>query len=237
MARLCVNIESIGILRASADAKGMDPITVAMLAELGGADGIVCPIAEGIPYLKQRDLRLLREITQTHININVPPVEAVINEALPGRPDMITLVPGKKPGTSQGGGLDVLGQGVQFAKIIQDLRNQDVIVSLCVDPNIHQVKAAAKLGADYVELHMGEYANAETIKLRNDHLENIGSIAMAAQKLGLGVSAGRCLNFQNVTPIAMIPQVEEINIGRGIIARALSIGMESAVRDMVALVH
>ena len=237
MARLCINIESVAILRKHADVQGIDPVTVAILAELGGADGLVCPLAEDLPYLNQRDLKLLREMNRTHININVPPVEAVVNEAVAARPDMLTLVPGKKPGTTSGGGLDVLGHEAQFGKMIHDLRNQEVIVSLCVDPNIHQVKAAAKLGADYIELHMGDYARSESLRQRNDHLENIQSIAMAAQKLGLGVAAGRCLNYQNVMPISGIPQIEEINIGRAIISRALSIGIEAAVRDMLAVVH
>ena len=237
MARLCINIESVAILRKHADIQSVDPVTVAILAELGGVDGLVCPLTEELPYVNKRDLKLLRDMTQTHININVPPSEPVINEALTARPDMVTLVPGKKPGTTSGGGLDVLGHEGKFGKIVHDLRNQEVIVSLCVDPNIHQVKAAAKLGADYVELHMGDYARSESLKQKSDQLENIQSIALAAHKLGLGVSAGRCLNYQNVMPISGIPQIEEINIGRAIINRALSIGIEAAVRDMAALVH
>jgi len=236
MARLGVNLEAIAILRENGVASA-DPLMTAMMAELGGADGIVCPMREELIYLKERDLQLLKEVVKTHLNIQTVVDESLIHGALTIRPDMITLIPGKKPGSTPGGGLDVLGHGTKLAKWVEELRGQDVVISILVEPNIHQIKAAAKIGVDYVELHLGLYAKAEDLNERNDHLENIGSIALAAQKLGLGVAAGQYADYQNVTAVSAIDSIEEINIGRAIISRALSIGMESAVRDMVALVH
>ncbi|MFC1568916.1 pyridoxine 5'-phosphate synthase [bacterium] len=236
MARLGVNIEAIAILRENGVVDA-DPLTIAMLAELGGADGIVCPIREDMPYIKDRDLKLLKEVVKTHLNIQAPPDESLIRAVLSVNPDMITLVPGKKPGNTPGGGLDVLGQGSNLAKWVKDLRSQDVVISVLVEPNIHQIKAALKIGVDYVELHLGLYAKAEDLNERSDQLEAINSVAMAAQKLGLGVAAGQGADFQNIMAVTSIDAIEEINVGRAIISRALSIGMEPAVRDMVAMVH
>jgi pyridoxine 5-phosphate synthase len=212
MARLGVNIESIAILRENG-VESADPLTTAMLAELGGADGIVCPLREELPYLNERDIQLLKEVVKTHLNIQIPVNESLINRALSIRPDMITLIPGNKPGSTQGGGLDVLGQGSKLVKWVEDLRGQDVVISMLVEPNIHQIKAAAKIGVDYVELHLGLYAKAGDLNERNDHLENIGSVAMAAQKLGLGVAAGQHADYQNVTAVSAIKAIEEINVG------------------------
>lgn len=236
MARLGVNLEAIAILRENG-VENADPLTTAMLAELGGADGIVCPLRREWLYMKERDLQLLKEVVKTHLNIQTPVEEQLINTVLSIHPDMITLIPGDKPGSTAGGGLDVLGQGSKLAKWVQDLRHQDIVISILVEPNIHQIKAAAKIGVDYAELHLGLFAKASDLNERNDHLENIRGVALAAQKLGLGVAAGQQADYQNVMAISAIDAIEEINVGRAIVNRALSIGMESAVRDMVAMVH
>ncbi len=237
MARLGVNIRPVAILRDSGRSTIPDPITAASLAEIGGADGIVCPLNEEFRPVSERDARMLREIVKTHLTIQIPPVDSLINLALSIGPDMITLVPGKKPGTTKGGGLDVLGHAKVLAKIIKDIRTREIVASILIDPIIQQVKAAASIEADFVELHMGRYAAAEDFNEISDILENTSSVALAASKIGLGVSAGRGLNYQNVGDIASIEKIEEINIGHSIISRAILIGMENAVRDMVALVH
>ena len=234
MARFGVNIEHVALIRSRGEP---DPVSAAVYAELGGADGIMCPLHEEMRPIKERDVKLLKEMVKTHFNLQIPPVDPLIAFALSIAPDMITLVPGKKPGTTQGGGLDVLGHGDAMSRIIQDLRAQEVVVSLLIEPIIHQVKAAAKIGSDYVEFHMGKYAAAVDLNERADFLESTASVAMAANKLGMGVSASRGLNYQNVSDVAAIPHIEEINIGHAVIARALWLGMESAVRDMADLVH
>lgn len=237
MARLGVNVEHVATLRERGKGVDPDPVTAAAFAEVGGSDGIVCPLREELRPLTERDVRLLRETVKTHLNLQIPPVESMVTLALNITPDMVTLVPGKKPGTTQGGGLDVLGREEEMARVVHSIRAQDIVVSLLIEPIIHQVKAAAKVGADYVEFHVGRFAAAEDLNERADQLANIASVASAASKLGLGVAVSRGLNYQNVAEISVIDKIEEINIGHAIVARALWMGMEQAVRDMVALVH
>jgi pyridoxine 5-phosphate synthase len=237
MARLGINIEQISIIRQAGGSFEPDPVNAAVMVEIGGADGIVCPLRENLQFITERDIRLLKEVIKTHLNIRISPTSQLITLALSVSPDMITIVPGKKPGSTQGGGLDVLGRTDELTKVIHDVRAQDIVISLLIEPIIHQVKAAAKVGADYIELHLGRYAAAEDLNQRTDMLENISSIALAASKIGLGVAANHGLSYQNVSEIAAIENIEEINIGHAVISRALWIGMEQAVRDMVALVH
>ena len=237
MARLGFNIEGIAALREMGRQSAPDPVSAAIFAEVGGSDGIVCPLKEELKPLTERDVQLLKEMVQTHLNLQVPPTEQMVTLALSISPDMVTLVPGKKPGSTPGGGLDVLGHGDKLSRVVQDIRAQDIVVSLLVEPIIQQVKAAAKVGSDYIEFHLGGYANAEDLNERADLLENITSVALAASKIGLGVAAGHGLNYQNSIEITAIEKIEEVNIGHAIVSRALWMGMEAAVRDMVALVH
>jgi pyridoxine 5-phosphate synthase len=237
MARLGVNVDSIAALREVNGVVDSDPVTAAIYAEVGSADGIVCSLKEELKPITERDAQILKKVVKTHFNIQVLPVEAMINQVLTISPDMVTFMPGEKPGSTPGGGLDVLGQGTKLAKLIEDIRAHDIVVSLFVEPMIHQIKAAAKAGADYIELHLGKYSNAEDLNERADQLENIGSVALAASKLGLGVAASQGLDYSNVSAIREIASIEEINVGEAIVGRALWIGMEAAVRDMVALVH
>jgi len=237
MARLGVNIEKVAELRGIGGQAGPDPVSAAVFAEVGGSDGIVCPLKEELRPLTERDAQLLKEMVKTHLNLQIPPTEQMVTLALSITPDMVTLVPGKKPGSTPGGGLDVLGHGDKIARVVQDIRAQDIVVSLLLEPIIQQVKAAAKVGADYVEFHMGQYAAAEDLNERTDYMENVASVALAASKIGLGVAVGHGLTYQNVVEIAAMEKIEEVNIGHAIVSRALWMGMEAAVRDMVALVH
>ncbi len=237
MARLGVNIEHIALIRLREKRSEPDPVQAAIFIEMAGADGIVCPIRPESQLLTERDVRLLKETVKTHLNLKIPPLKNMLTLALSTVPDMITIVPGKKPGSTQGGGLDVLGRMEELARVVHDIRGRDIVVSLFIEPIIHQVKAAAKIGADYIEFHLGGYALTENLNDRIDMLDNINSVSLAASKIGLGVVAGHGLNYMNVTEIASLEKIEEINIGHAIIARALWVGMEQAVRDMVALVH
>jgi len=237
MARLGVNVEKVALLRMGAKTGEPDPVACAVLAELGGADGIVCRLRKDSPVMKERDITVLRDIVKTHLNIQMAPEEELLAMALSVEPDMITLMPEKNAGSTEGGGFDVLGHLSRFEKIISRIRNQGIVVTFAVDPILQQVKAAAKAGADYVELQMTRYSDARDMADRMDQMEAIGSVALGAAKMGLGVSAGSGLDFQNISGIAAIEYIEEINIGHAILARAMSIGMEAAVRDMVALIH
>ncbi len=237
MARLGVKIEEVAVLRTIGKGAEPDPVTAAIFAEMGGADGIVCTLNEELRYITERDLRMLKEMVKTHLNLQISPTDQLLTLVFSVAPDMITLIPGKKAGSTQGGGLDVLGNGEKLSRVVDEIRAQNIVVSLLIEPLIHQVKAAAKVGADYVEFHLGRYAAAEDLNERADIFENISSVVLAASKLDLGVAASRGLNYYNVSEISGIERIEEINIGHAIVSRALWLGMEQAVRDMVALVH
>jgi pyridoxine 5-phosphate synthase len=237
MARLGINIENITLIRLREKNSEPDPVQAVAFVELAGADGIVCPIRPEFQLITERDVRLLKEVVKTHLNLKITPIKNLLTLALSTVPDMITLVPGKKPGSTQGGGLDVLGRMEELTRIVHDIRGRDIVVSLLIEPIIQQVKAAAKVGADYVEFHLGRYSLIEGLNERMDMLENVNSVSLAASKIGLGVAAGHGLNYSNITEITSLEKIEEVNIGQAVIARALWVGMEQAVRDMVALVQ
>jgi pyridoxine 5-phosphate synthase len=234
MARLCVDIEPVALLREMAGVKSADPVTLSVFAEVGGADGMVCSLNEKFSPITERDVRTLKEVVKTHLNVKIPPVKSMVAFVLNIGPDMVTLVPFKKSGSA---GLDVLEAENELSAAVEEIRSGGVVISLFVEPILNQVKAAAKIGADYVELDASGYACAEDLNERADNLSNIASVALAASKLGLGVSASQGIDYHNAAEIAAIREIEEINIGEAIVARALSIGMEEAVRDMAALVH
>lgn len=237
MARLSVNVEKAALLRNLGGNREADPVKAAVIAELGGCDGIVCTIREGFSTITERDLKMLREMVTTHLNIQVPAVNHLVNAALSVHPDMVTLISGRDADGLENAGLDILGHQDQTARIVEGIRAQDIVVSSLVDPEILQIKAAAKAGFDYVELHTGTYASAGNSHEKNDCFENLSMVSLAAAKLGLGVSAGQGLTFQNIRELTGLEKIEEFNAGGCVIGRALWIGMEAAVRDMVSLVR
>ena len=237
MVRLGVNVDHVATVREARRGIEPDPIAAAVLCELAGADGIVCHLREDRRHIKDRDLSLLRQVVKTHLNLEMAPTDEMVKKAVNVLPDMVTLVPEKRQEITTEGGLDVRGNYDYLEHVVSTLRANNIVVSLFIDPDIQQIKAAAKLGADYVELHTGTYANAEELNQVIEELENLKSMAAAAAKLGLGVSAGHGLNYQNVIDVAKIPQVEELNIGHSIVSRAVLVGMERAVREMIELIR
>lgn len=237
MTRLGVNVDHIATLREARKGKDPDPVSAAVMVEMAGADGIVCHLREDRRHIKDRDVTLLRQIVKTHFNLEMAPTEQMVSKAISVVPDMVTLVPERRQELTTEGGLDVESNAAFLENVIATMRANNIVVSLFVDPDIYQIKAAARIGADYVELHTGRYANAENMNRVIEELEKIRSMAMAAAKLGLGVSAGHGLNYQNVTEIAKIDKIEELNIGHSIIGRAAMVGIERAIRDMLALIR
>lgn len=235
MVRLGVNVDHIATLREARKGKLPDPIAAAVLAEMAGAHGIVCHLREDRRHIKDKDLYLLKEIVKTHLNMEMAPTDEMVKIATEVVPDMVTLVPERREEVTTEGGLDVISNFEYLQEAITILRANNIVVSLFIDPDINQIKAAVRVKADYVELHTGNYANAESLHRVNDEMERIRSMAVAANKLGLGVSAGHGLNYQNVREIASIPQIEELNIGHAIIARAAMTGLERAVKDLLDL--
>jgi len=235
MVRLGVNVDHIATLREARKGKLPDPIAAAVLAEMAGTHGIVCHLREDRRHIKDKDLYLLKEIVKTHLNMEMAPTDEMVKIATEVVPDMVTLVPERREEITTEGGLDVISNFEYLQEAITILRANNIVVSLFIDPDITQVKAAVRVKANYVELHTGNYANAESPHRVTDEMERIRSMAVAANKLGLGVSAGHGLNYQNVREIAAIAPIEELNIGHTIIARAMMVGMERAVRDMLEL--
>ena len=235
MPRLSVNIDHIATIRQARRGVEPDPVAAAVLAELAGADGIIAHLREDRRHVQDRDLRLLRETVRTKLNLEMAATDEMQRIALEVKPDFTTLVPEKREELTTEGGLEVASR-IDFMKAyIGRLQQGGIIVSLFIDPDEKQIAAAKKSGADWVEIHTGAYANAKNGNDRERELEKIAEAAKLAASLGLRVGAGHGLNYLNVRAIALIPEVEELNIGHSIISRAALVGLERAVREMKAL--
>jgi pyridoxine 5-phosphate synthase len=235
--RLSVNVDHIATIRQARKGIEPEPVAAAVLAELAGAHGIIAHLREDRRHIQDRDVRLLREIVQTRLNLEMAATEEMQRIALDVKPDIITLVPEKREELTTEGGLEVASRTDALKRYIEPLQKRGIVVSLFIDPDEHQIAASRKTGADWVEIHTGGYANAATEKDREREFAKILESAELAASLGLHVGAGHGLNYKNVQRIARIPQVEELNIGHSIISRAALAGMERAVREMVELVH
>ncbi len=235
--RLTVNIDHIATLREARGGVEPDPITAAHLCELAGAEGIVCHLREDRRHINDRDVRLLRETIKTKLDLEMAATEEIIAIAIETLPELATLVPEKRQELTTEGGLDVRGQKHYLRDVIKELQKHDIDVSLFVDPVSEQIQAARDIGANKVELHTGEYANARTERELQERLDIIRSAAELAAEVGLGVNAGHGLNYVNIRPIREIPQIEEVSIGHALIARAVFVGMERAVKEMLELVR
>ncbi|MFQ5601859.1 MAG: pyridoxine 5'-phosphate synthase [bacterium] len=237
MVRLGLNVDHVATLREARKGDMPDPVAAAVIAEMAGVDGIVCHLREDRRHIKDKDLFLLKELVKTHLNLEMAAVDEMVKIATEVVPDMVTLVPEKREEITTEGGLDVLGNLDWIEEVINQLHSHNIVTSLFIDPDIGQVKAAARCGADYVELHTGTYATVEDLGSITDELEKIRSMAIAAAKIGLGVSAGHGLNYQNVQDILEIEQIEELNIGHSIVAKAVMVGIERAVKEMLDLIR
>ena len=236
MASLGVNIDHIANVRQARRTVEPDPVTYALLAELGGADGITVHLREDRRHIQDRDVELLRQTVRSRLNLEMaatPEMEAI---ALRIRPDMVTLVPEKRQEVTTEGGLDVAGQRESLTALVGRLQEAGIAVSLFVDADTPQLEASAASGARWVELHTGTYAEAPWCAQPRE-LARLSEGSFIARSLGLRVNAGHGLTYQNVEPVAAIEGMEELNIGHTIVARALAVGLEQAVREMKALVQ
>lgn len=237
MARLTIQIDAIARLRESGKNPEADPVRAGLFAELGGADSIACVLPDDQSPLLDRDVKLLKETLRAELILLVPAADAFTTRAMGYGPSQVVLIPPKKAGSTQGGGLDAIGQAAQLSKLVQDFRSQSIQVKLLVEPMIQQVKAAAKLNADGVLLHLGQFGKLKAPVERSDYLDNLNSVAMAGHKMELSVAIGNGITYQSISEIMTSADVDEVVGGDAVIARALWIGMESAVRDMCALVR
>ncbi|MFN3361036.1 MAG: pyridoxine 5'-phosphate synthase [Pseudanabaenaceae cyanobacterium] len=232
---LGVNIDHIATIRQARRTVEPDPVAAAVIAELAGADGITVHLREDRRHIQERDVRLLRQVVRTHLNLEMAPTPEMVQIALDIRPDYVTLVPERREEITTEGGLDVVGQRDRLQEVVLTLQREGIPVSIFIDPDRGQLEAAAQIRARFVELHTGTYANAQTEADRARELEILQQGAAIALSLGLRLNAGHGLTYWNVQPIAQIPGMEELNIGHSIISRAVLVGLDRAVREMKAL--
>ena len=235
--RLGVNVDHVATLRQARRTTYPDPVTAAALAELAGAGQITIHLREDRRHIQDRDLRILRETVQTLLNLEMAATQEMVKIAYEHKPDVVTLVPERREELTTEGGLDVAGQRDPVAKIIKNLKDGEITVSLFVDPDLDQVRASHKVNADRIELHTGRYCEARNERERARELSRIVDAAKVAAKLGMSVAAGHGLNYDNVHPIARIEEIDELNIGHSIVSRSVFTGFERAVREMLELMR
>ncbi len=231
MPELGVNIDHVATVREARKTYEPDPVWAAVAAELGGADGITIHLREDRRHIHDRDLRLLRETVTVKLNLELAVAPEVVSIACGVRPDQATLVPERREEVTTEGGLDVVTHRQAVAEAVQRLHGAGIAVSLFLDPDERQVAVAAELGVEAVELHTGLYASARGVRVA----EELSKLAIAGRQIcqaGLALHAGHGLTYRNVLPIAALAHMRELNIGHSIVARALMVGLQSAVREM-----
>jgi pyridoxine 5-phosphate synthase len=236
--RLYVNIDHVATVRQARRTDEPDPARAAVLAELGGADGITVHLREDRRHIQDRDLRVLMDTVRTGINLELAASSQIVDIACELRPMQATLVPEKREEVTTEGGLALSEPKHLDAtkRALARLAGAGIRTSLFIDPDEAAIRASVDMGADAIELHTGEYANTRGEE-RRAQIERLNRAASVARKLSLGVHAGHGLTYENVHPIAAIPEIEELNIGHSIVSRAVLTGMESAVRDMAEIIR
>jgi pyridoxine 5-phosphate synthase len=237
MIRLGVNIDHVATLRQARRAAEPDPVAAAVLALLGGADGITVHLREDRRHIQDRDLRLLRPVVTTRLNLELAAVDAILAIACEVKPDEATLVPERRQELTTEGGLDVAANEAVVAPAVQRLRGAGIEVSLFIDPDVRQIDTAHQLGAQAVEIQTARYSEARTPADVRRELAALVQATEHARALGLHVHLGHGLNYTNVQAVAAIAGVEELNIGHSIVSRAVLVGLERAVRDMKAAIR
>jgi len=235
MVRLGVNIDHVATVRQARRTVEPDPVWAAVLAQLGGADGITIHLREDRRHIQDRDVRLLRETVTIRLNLEMAAVEEITQFACAVKPDEATLVPERRQEITTEGGLDVVANQAAVEKTIHALKGHGIHLSLFIDANLRQIETAKLLGADAIEFHTGRYADARSPADCQRELDVLRESARQAHELGLHVHMGHGLTYRNVQPIVGIPEVEELNIGHSIVSRAVMVGMERAVREMKEL--
>lgn len=236
MPKLGVNVDHVATLRQARGAVEPDPVLAASICEAAGCDSVVCHLREDRRHINERDLYLLRKTVRTRLNLEMSVTKDVVRIALDVKPDEATLVPERRKELTTEGGLDCIKNKKALGNAIDKLKRRGVTVSLFIDPEKKQIETAKELGAEFIELHTGEYANAKDERRRKAQLQKIINSTKYALDLGLRVNAGHGLNYTNVTDVAEIYGIEELNIGHSIISRAVFVGLDEAVREMLALI-
>jgi len=234
--RLGINIDHIATIREARGGIEPDPAWAVPYCEIAGADGITIHLREDRRHIKERDLALLKKIVSVRLNLEMALNDEIIDIAIDSSPDQITIVPEKRQELTTEGGLDVCANRKRLEEVVKKFKERAIEVALFIDPEADQVRAAAEVAADAIEIHTGAYSNARGAK-RIDELEKISEVAELAYDCRLDVHAGHGLNYSNVTDIAKIKRITELNIGHSIISRAVFVGIENAVREMKEIIE
>jgi pyridoxine 5-phosphate synthase len=237
MPRLAVNVDHVATLREARGINIPDPVTAAGIVELAGADGVVVHLREDRRHIQDRDVEILRKTVQTKLILEMAATPEMIDVALEIKPDLVTLVPEKREELTTEGGLDLEGNKDTVSEAVKTLQKGGFPVSLFVDPDLDQIKLAHRIDADFVEIHTGTFCDAETPKERFEAFEKIVNSAKLAHKLKLGVNAGHGLDYQTIKQFEGLLEIDEFSIGHSIIARAVLVGLDRAVREMIALIE
>jgi pyridoxine 5-phosphate synthase len=237
MIRLGVNIDHVATVRQARRGQEPDPVQAAVLALLGGADGITVHLREDRRHIQDRDVRVLREVVVNRLNLEMAATDEIIAFACALKPDEATLVPERRQELTTEGGLDVVANQKVVADAMKRLMDAGIEVSLFLDPDDRQIEIAKVLGARAVEIQTARYAEARTADDRKQQLNLLSQAAEIARQRGLHVHMGHGLNYANVVPVARIAGVEELNIGHSIVSRSILVGMERAVREMKEAIH
>jgi len=233
--RLAVNIDHIATVRNARGCSVPDLVESARIAERAGVDGIVCHLREDRRHIRDEDVRTLRKIITTKLDLEMAATPEIISVALSVKPDLVTLVPEKREELTTEGGLDIYRLRKTLKRVVKQFHEHHIPVSLFVDPDTVQIKTAKDIEADFIELHTGDYANARSTASIKKHLRIITEMASLGRELGLRVNAGHGLDYNNIKPIADISDIEEVSIGHAIVVRALFVGFEQAIREMLKL--
>ncbi len=237
MPTLSVNVDHVATVRQARLINEPDPVTAAALAELAGCHGIIVHLREDRRHIQDRDVEVLRRTITTRLNLEMAAVPEMVKVAERIRPDMSCLVPEKRQELTTEGGLDVAGNSKNIAASVRQLQKAGIIVSLFIDPDKEQIAAAHETGAEFIEIHTGPYADAVSQNEEDQEFERISKGIDDAAALGLQVNVGHGLNYRNTQRLVPLPGIHEYSIGHSIIARAVLVGMERAVREMLAIIN
>lgn len=237
MAELSVNVDHVATIREARKTNEPDPVAAAVLVELAGADGVTIHLREDRRHIQDRDLRLMRQMVKTRLNLEMAATEEMVGIALEIKPDKVSLVPEKREEVTTEGGLDAVKNQDHLKTIIQRFHEQKIPVCLFIDPEREQVECSRAIGSDAIEINTGKYSEAKTDDEIEQEFSKIKAAVEVAVKLGLIVNAGHGLTNKNVVKIASIKEIVEFNIGHNIVARAVMVGMERAVKDMIEAIR
>ncbi len=235
MAKLAVNVDHVATVRQARRTVDPDPVVAAAIAELAGAEGIIVHLREDRRHIQDRDLHILKQTVKTKLNLEMAATEEMVKIACQTKPHMVTLVPEKREELTTEGGLDVSRKS-PLKKAITTLKKNDILVSLFINPDPADVEVSRDLGADFVEIHTGRYADARNEAEGKKELYRIKKAVETAHKLKLRINAGHGLNYTNIKALVAWPEIEEFSIGHSIVARAVIVGIEKAVKEMLVLI-